>query len=86
MKFKRGDLVEVAWKDHSTMDRWIPVDSMNTDLGLTNMRTAGYYIGEDKSCMRIVSTYTIDYDGCSSGWAIGKKDITKIKRLKKSAW
>lgn len=90
IKPKLGDIVYCEWLDHTSHDDWFDsVADVNETAGLATIKTAGFYISEDKDVLRIALNYDVYINGqgkhssISCIMAIVKRCIEKLTIVKR---
>ena len=81
-KLKRGDAVEIKWRDHNSTGGWKVDDEVRADL--IPIRTVGMFCKSTKNTVVVMQSTDRSNDAPKSTdhIVIGKRDITSIRRLR----
>ena len=81
-KLKCGDVIEILWVDIKSDSEWHTKEAA-LKMKPASCSYAGYFLNQDKACMRCMNMQSFDDEGCDYNvFPLGV--ITKVNILKKS--
>ena len=81
-KFAKRSLIEVEWRDATSVQGWNSIADLAENFGSMKVRTVGYLIKQSKDEIMLGMTQTID-DSTNMAMVIPAKWVTKVKVLRK---
>lgn len=81
-KFSKMPLVEVVWKDATSVSGWNSIQDMAEHMEMMTVRTVGYLIKKDKQAIKLAMSHTED-DSTNiamvvpAGWLVSYKVLRK---------